>query len=635
MKNIAILTAGLTVNHAYRIISGINKCITDYDANAFIFTCARRYEQDSKHDIGEYNIYNLPDFNEMDGAVLVNSTVGSDEILLEMAKKIEEAHISAVGIERADPNMFNVHIDNKSAMREIVEHFIKVHGFRRINYISGPTTNQEAISRLKAYQEVLEENGIPIESERIAEGNFLKVSGMLATEQFLNSSLPMPEAIICANDVMAFGAYSILEEHGLRVPEDIALSGFDDDFDAKHHVPSITSVSRSQEQVGYESCKRAILGNCNDNGSNGMVIETKAKYRESCGCREHGSVDNLIFRKRHYEEKSNSETYVDLTRRMSIDLTGVETFKQLKDIMRLYILQIACKEMYFFLCDDFSDSDKSISIYQDSVQNENYLKRGFGKDNIMLIGYDNGNFMEDLKMNFSDFLQNIKNKDKKGNIYVISPIHFRDRCFGYSIIGNSEFPYENQMYYTWLLNIGNAIEMIRKQLLMRSMIDKLDSVWSYDMLTNVFNRSGFKKYGIRVWEDGLRNLGVIVLFMDLDDLKKVNDTYGHEEGDNFIRTFAQLLKNVKRHGEAIMRYGGDEFVILAPLTLDRTAEGYVWAIQEELRKFNEVSSLSYTLDASIGYRVITADDNISLNEAIEIADSQMYQNKKHKKEQKK
>ncbi len=175
--------------------------------------------------------------------------------------------------------------------------------------------------------------------------------------------------------------------------------------------------------------------------------------------------------------------------------------------------------------------------------------------------------------------------------------------------------------------------MIRKQSLMRTMIEKLDSVWCYDTLTGVYNRSGFRKYGGKVWDDTLqRTQDVLILFMDLDGLKMINDTYGHEEGDSLIKNFADILIGVKRHGEAIMRYGGDEFVIISPYATESEAEGYVKNIERAMREFNEQHDLRYQLDASIGYHILYPENGVDIETAIEIADRQMYENKKLKKQ---
>ncbi len=631
MKNIAVLTAGLEANHANRIVKGIRESMHINKANAFVFTCKRKYRKNIDHDQGEYNIYNLPDFGMFDGVVLVNSTVGCDEVLKDMAHKINKAHVPTAAVERDDSGIINICIDNKKAMREVIEHFIKVHGFNRLNFITGPLDNEEAVMRLDSYKEVLTENDIPIEKERIFIGDYFKASGMIATETFLSSNLDMPQAIIAENDTMAIGVLEALKRHGLRVPQDIAVSGFDDDFDARYYVPSLTTVSRRQERAGFEAFERVVnfdKHNIEDIKERRILIPTTLKIRESCGCNQKTKDELGFFRKYYYEKNAINELYIGMTQEMSVDMTGVGSLDELRELMRRYFLQIESEGIYLFLCSKYPE-DENFTIEPE------WLNQGYEGDSFLFIGYENYNFIENQNINFADFLQDKKNKNISEKMYMISPIHYGNRCYGYFVICNSDFPCENPHYYSFLMNIGNAIETIRKQSQLQAMIDKLDATWKYDALTNVYNRSGLETYGTRVWEDGMKKAGVILLFMDIDSLKKVNDTYGHEEGDFYIKSFAQILFDVRRHGELVARYGGDEFLFISPVSKEMSPEPYAKGIMDKIRQgiddFNEKSGLDYKMDASIGYHIVDSKDTVDMEDAIKIADSKMYIEKKKKK----
>lgn len=240
--------------------------------------------------------------------------------------------------------------------------------------------------------------------------------------------------------------------------------------------------------------------------------------------------------------------------------------------------------------------------------------------------------MEQSDANLSRLLEKMESSQSGRNVFTISPLHYRDRCFGYCVIGNSEFPFENQLFYTWTMNIGNAIETIREQHLLRTMIKKLDSMWIYDNLTGLYNRAGFNKYGGYVWRECMqKNTEAMILFMDLDGLKHVNDTYGHDEGDRFIKTVASILKRCKHHGEIVMRYGGDEFVVLVSDISEQCAGEYRARISEEIQSFNMNQNLPYQISASIGLYITKPERQSDLEEAIEEADRRMYEIKREKK----
>lgn len=634
MKNIAVLVAGLTIGTITELTEGIRDCVTANNCNVFFFTCERRYERSILHDVGEYNIFKLPDFSEFDGVILVNSTIGSGKVLSELADQIVKSGTPAVSLEYYRPDMYNVLIDNKTAMKEVVRHFVVDHGFKKINFITGPLDNAEACDRLTAYREVLAENGIPVEERRIFIGDYLKESGKAAAQYFLELEPELPDAIISSNDVMAFGVFVYLHKRGILVPEQIAVSGFDDETSARYFEPRLTSVAREQYKSGYSACLKLIEGLQESEKGNAAIMETQLIKRESCGCCCRDVIDNVKFRKNHFLKEENTERFMQETREMAIDLTTVETLDGLKEAMKKYVQHIGCESFYLLLCREWEGYHKDVNQYELSDESDNYLREGYGEDCELIFGYVSNEFIEHCKIDLMTLLRDLKENQMGRNFYTVSPMHYRDRCFGYCMIGNSVFPFENQLFYTWTMNIGNAIETIREQYLLRSMIEKLNSIWIYDNLTGLYNRAGFNKYGGYVWQECIRKkLCAMILFLDVDNLKQVNDTYGHDEGDRFIKAISGILKCCKHHGEIVMRYGGDEFVMLASDVSEEKAEEYRDRILKEMKDYNENQRKPYQMSASIGIYLTKPKHRLGLEEAIEEADRRMYEVKKIKKRQ--
>ncbi len=635
MKNIAVLVAGLTISTITEVTDGIRDCIAANNCNAFFFTCERRYEKSIPHDVGEYNIFNLPDFKEFDGVILINSTIGSRKVLSELAEQIVASKVPAVSLEYYREDMYNVMIDNKTAMREIVQHFVVDHNLRRVSFVAGPIDNVEACERMEAYREVLQENHIPLDKSLIFEGDFLKESGKAAAEYFLSLEQGLPEAVICANDVMALGVFSVFEQRGILVPDQVMLSGFDDEPAAKYHEPRLTSVTREQYKSGYMACQKLIKGIRDEDKGAASILKAQMIRRESCGCRCRDVIDNVKFRRRHFQHEEYTERFMQETREMAIELTTVESLSGLRKSLSKYVQDIGCESFYLLLCDEWEGTIHS-DKYDLTDKNEEYLHTGYGDKCSLVFGYVDGKCVDKCDINLHTLLKELSAGEVCRNVFTVSPLHYRDRCFGYCIIGNSFFPFENLLFYTWIMNISNSIETIREQHLLRTMIEKLDSMWIYDNLTGLYNRAGFKKYGGYIWQECIQKKeSAMILFLDADGLKCVNDTYGHDEGDCFIKIISGILTSCKHHGEAIMRYGGDEFVVLASDVTMEDAQKYKQRIQTEMDRYNETYKLPYQISASIGVIVINPEDNSKLDEAIEEADRRMYEVKKEKKSHRK
>lgn len=141
-----------------------------------------------------------------------------------------------------------IRIDNRAAAKTMVNYLISL-GHKRIGVISGLKDNPHAIDRLEGYKEALADAGLPFEKDLVAEGDFTMWSGLNAAFQFCNMKV-RPTAVFSMNDEMAIGAMQTLKNQGIRIPEDMSVTGFDDIAYAKYSDPSLTTISQPAEEMG-------------------------------------------------------------------------------------------------------------------------------------------------------------------------------------------------------------------------------------------------------------------------------------------------------------------------------------------------------------------------------------------------
>ena len=238
---IAVIIAGIDQSYQSAILNGISASASECSINVEAFISFIGSMGNPIHDTGEFNIFNLPDFRNYDGAILLTNTIDYPPVVDNILGRIKLAGIPAVSIDNDIPEFYHIGIDNKKAMRNITEHLIKKHGFRKFSYISGPTDNPESIDRLNSFLEVLSENNIFIDENDIFYGDFRSPSGKNGAEYFLKQWTELPDALICANDVMASSTISRLIEAGYKIPDDIAVTGFDNTYNIHNYQIEITS----------------------------------------------------------------------------------------------------------------------------------------------------------------------------------------------------------------------------------------------------------------------------------------------------------------------------------------------------------------------------------------------------------
>jgi len=151
-----------------------------------------------------------------------------------------------------------------------------------------------------------------------------------------------------------------------------------------------------------------------------------------------------------------------------------------------------------------------------------------------------------------------------------------------------------------------------------------------DELTGLYNRRGFFLLAEQQLKIARRTqTSYFILFADLDGLKKINDTFGHEMGDRVIVDAAQILKQTFRDADIVARLGGDEFALFIP-TFSGNLDNFYMRLQENINRFNQQSERAY-ISISLGVQPGDLNNEFSLEHLVAKADQLMYKNKRTKR----
>jgi len=215
----------------------------------------------------------------VDGVVAMSPDLDSDS-LLNLPSTIPVVILCSVSRGNA---LDSVTIQNCRGAREMVTHLISL-GHTRIAIIKGSARNYDAAERLRGYRIALREAGIDRESILEREGDFTEAGGYQAAQALLAMS-PRPTAIFAANDSMAIGALSALRESGVRVPEEMAVAGFDDIPLARYMDPALSSVHVPICELGARAVELLLHGitHKNDHPRRRERVSTELVIRRSTG----------------------------------------------------------------------------------------------------------------------------------------------------------------------------------------------------------------------------------------------------------------------------------------------------------------------------------------------------------------
>ena len=238
------------------------------------------------HDIGEYNIFNLLNIELFDGIILLTSTMKNKNSVNLILEKTKNARIPVVSIDIELDHAYFVGNESYTPMKNIIKHLILNHKLTKINYVSGNLENVEAMDRFCAYKDAMTENGLMFSEKQVYFGNFVRNDGECAVIEFMKDTNELPQAIVCANDSMALGVYDELIKRGIKVPEDVCITGFDNIIDAENNYVPITTVSRPLKEVGQIALQMLVDLNSGKYVEKRTVLPTEVFFSNSCGCKK-------------------------------------------------------------------------------------------------------------------------------------------------------------------------------------------------------------------------------------------------------------------------------------------------------------------------------------------------------------
>jgi PAS domain S-box-containing protein len=256
------------------------------------------YRDESFHNA----VYDAVNPERIDGLIAAAGVLASYIEKHELEQFLEQFRsIPIVSISFPIEGIPTIMIDSKTGMRKVVNHLISHHGYKNIAFIKGPEGNPDADDRFQAYIESLESNHIQPNPELICRGDFITPGGETAALELLQKKGLKIDAIVAANDEMAIGAYQAIKKMGLRIPQDIAVTGFDDAMQMQISTPPCTSVKNPVYDIAIKAVETLIELLNGKNVPKEFYLPSEPVFRQSCGCYPE-SLSNRRVEQLHIQE---------------------------------------------------------------------------------------------------------------------------------------------------------------------------------------------------------------------------------------------------------------------------------------------------------------------------------------------
>ena len=620
-----ICLVGMQNDHSAHIVKVTSDALIKKGFKVMIFNAFTDMYHDTPYSKGEASVYHLINLDIVDVLVIMPETIKSEWITDTIIRYAHAAKIPVIMLDGSHNGCTNITYDYSRSLESVVEHVITEHKCSDLFFMAGTKGNSFSEERIEAFKRVLARHNIEFnEKTMLGYGDFWDAPTKKTISDLIACGRKMPQAIICANDSMAIAAMKTLEEHGMKVPKDIIVTGFDAIYQERiYSTTRLTTAQMDANELATTIADTAygyIKGNERPSDKH---IHFSMILGQSCGCcdfnvaytnekLEHMNKYNLAL----YDAESKMASFYTHT-------VNCDKLDELTKIMGRYFNYRAA----LCLNDDFLTKESAVipKAYH-SVFTENMTAHviRMWNDYSYNINYPAKKVLPDL----NDLI-------KRYNTIMFCPLHFQEQVIGYyAAVADDLLVNPGSFYYVQRLveSINQTLENFRIEYLLRRANNELSLTHSIDPLTGIYNRRGYFE---RISElmHGSKECNVILVSCDMDRLKEINDTYGHSEGDIAISAVANAIKAGCGKDGICARFGGDEFILTVPYNADKQRElsRLIGEIQTEIDKFNRSAGKPYEVSISVGgsYGTVTCIDDI--NELMRSTDHLMYEQKRLKK----
>ena len=603
---IGVIITDCHIDYQSEILRGVITQSFKSGCDTAIIAPLHNFSVDSPYKNAEKTIFDLILSDSFDGFIYDRNTFYSETIREMIDKLLKQSGKPVMLLDYADHKSFETtSADDSIAFEVITDHLIEVHGKKKIYCLTGPRGNFGAEERLSGYKNSMKKHGLFFDKSCYDYGDYWHNAADSYAERIINGELERPEAIVCGNDIMAIRIAQKFAAAGIRVPEDVALTGFDASEDGYTSEPSITSYSRPNFQLGTEAFRRLyriITGRIcsrapNENGS--------LRLGRSCGCQEDTRIRMKTRRSRKLSaDFENQLLYGD----MLFDITNVTSISALADRL----------DNYTYLIYKLAHID--ICLTQKYVRSAS-MKSGkldfrIGEDMQMILSKSAvmRSFPDKASFSSSDILPEYHISRDYPIAYYVTPLHYNNNFFGYAAISFGKVPFSfSNIFIQWVNYLNFALEHLRIKMMMNA-LSSADKAVSYEELTGLPGREFLEKELVRVSKSCASDSSLDLITVELTGVKNAYYRIDDDKMRDVMSGFSDVIRKCSHSSDICGLWDSSTFCIISDSP--ERAEAVYKSLAAWVR---ELHSDNPVTDFSVGVLSFSAGIDMSAEEMVHLS----------------
>lgn len=624
-KKIAVFSTGWSGEILYEYLKGVRDGLKEYSADIYLFLSFAVFGPSEEELRGELNLYQLPDMKEFDAALVFANGLDYPKVLENLSERFIEADIPVVYTGKEDERFYFSGSDNSIGTRDLATHLIEVHGVKNALFIAGSADNMDSNKRLEAVKEVFEQHGLKIKNENICYTNWSPYVGFSYVRERLEAG-EKPDAIICANDTLAMVICNDLNGQGYKVPEDMIVTGFDNEMLAQVYDPSISSVDQRFDNIGRRSAN--IIIDVFEGREPQKIQRSDCEFipSESCGCcaiKDFSAIRRKIGKDKFVDRLNNSNFDIKLTTMERVILKGND-FASLRESfssLNAQNLQYEGSTVHILI---------DPLVEKTITENQRELRKDGYPDTMNLVYSKDKGYVQNINEFETKKLLPQLNPQGGNRFFIIMPLHEDEYETGYCVLGDDlEKVRDAQMLRKYMERLNIILNRFFQKLKVNALNKRLLQMTETDAMTHVKNRTAFEtRLGdLQAKMCSERKPEFAFIIFDINNLKTINDSLGHEAGDDYIINSCRLIcKTFKK--SAVYRIGGDEFIVILERDDYDARERLLAEMKEEMVRLKTAELPVYEkISIASGLATYNSEEDFNVQEVFNRADAAMYKNK--------
>lgn len=612
-----------------RLIKGIMAQGYALDMNIAVFSCITNNTEMTSFQKAEFNLFNYMHLPSFDGILYLRDSIHNDEARKLIDARLKEQKIPVLVLDDNTGPFPCLMMDDRAGFAAITSHLIEKHGLTDLFCLTGFKGHCTAEQRLLGFKDALEAAGLEFSEDRYYYGDYWYCSARALAQEFLDGRRPLPQGIVCGNDPMAKELIHTLLRNGIRVPEDVMVTGYDASLNEVQSLIPLTSYVRKNFRLGAQGVAKLYQMMTGETCELTQTERIEVISGNSCTC----GMD-IDYLSHQIQVEATQEHYRSLFRNshMGTRITQSETLDACMEAVRnsVYLIR-ECREYYLCLCEDWEGGG--------ALENPaEYRREGYSQHMLMKIMFnEHENTIVTKPFPTVRMLPQLHEERAHPCTYFFSPLHHDDRVFGVSVLSFGErLDTYDQVYCEWVAAVNTALEFVRMQTYLKRFNNRIYLSSIRDSLTGLYNHDGYRKFSRECFEAAKNeHRRFLLLCASFDSLRQINETYGHSEGDSAVTVLANAMNNSCTTYERCARIEDAEFAIIGYQDYEEDAcQRMVYAISGYLEHYNQSSRKPYKITASFGFFCDYIGPDTTLEEITALVNARLEESRATKQNEK-